>query len=170
MRSGDPRLTELRVLNRILGFGASSRLFQRLREEEGLTYEIWSAPVLRRLGGLLEIGWTCAPAVFDQVWRMVDEEMRRFATSISDDELEVAKEGMRRGLAIDAESPAERCAIDVAEILEHGRRFDYQRATTEIEAVTTERLRDLATELLQPERMAAAVCGPEGFELREEKC
>jgi predicted Zn-dependent peptidase len=166
MRSGDPRVVELRVLNRILGFGASSRLFQRLREEEGLTYEIWSAPVLRRLGGLLEIGWTCAPTVFDEVWRMVDEEMRRFASSIGDDELEVAKEGIRRGLAIDAESPAERCAMDVAEILEHGRPFDYEKVTAEIEAVTTGRLRELAAELLQPEKMGAAVCGPSGFEVR----
>jgi predicted Zn-dependent peptidase len=164
--SGDPRVVVIRALNRVLGVGASSRLFQRLREEEGLTYDIWSAPVLRRLGGMFEIGWTCAPGVFDQVWRLIEEEIGRFADTLTADELEIAKEGMRRGLAIETEFSAARCAMDVAEILEHGRRFDFAKAAAEIEGVTTAQLREMAAELLRPERMAAAVCGPEGLEVR----
>jgi len=166
MASGDPDVVVLTVLNRILGVGASSRLFQRLREDEGLTYDIWSAPVLRRLGGILEIGWACSPEVFSQVRRLVAEELARCTTDIEADEVEVAKEGMMRGLVADAELPAACCAMDVAEVLERGRRFDLEVAAAEISNVTVAKVRALAETLLRPERMAAAVCGPEGLEIR----
>ena len=166
MASGDPDVVVLTVLNRIVGVGASSRLFQRLREDEGLTYDIWSAPALRRLGGMLEIGWACTPDVFSDVRRLVAEELGRCRTDIGVDEVEVAKEGMTRGLLADAEVPAARCAMDVAELLDRGRRFDPEVAADEISAVTVRQVKALAERVLRPERMAAAVCGPEGLEAR----
>jgi predicted Zn-dependent peptidase len=166
MRSGDPDVIGLGVLNRILGVGASSRLFQRLREAEGLTYDIWSSPSLRRQGGLLEVGWACAPAVFSEVWRLVAEELRRVAVDVHADEVEIAKEGIMRGLAIEAELPATRCALDVAEVLDRSRRFDPELVRQEISAVTIDGVRDLAARLLRPERMAVAICGPQGLEAR----
>jgi predicted Zn-dependent peptidase len=163
---GDPRVAALAVLNRTLGDGASSRLFQRLREDEGLTYDIWSGPVLRRLGGILEVGWACAPAAFADTWRLVHEELGRLADDLAGDEVEVAKEGMLRGLEMDMESPGGLCSLDVGEILDRGRRFDASAARREVEEVTVEQVRLLAAEILRPERMASAICGPEGAATR----
>jgi predicted Zn-dependent peptidase len=154
------------VLNKILGVGASSRLFQRLREAEGLTYDIWSSPVLRRQGGLLEVGWACAPTVFEEVWRVIAEELRRLAVDVQADEVEIAKEGITRGLAIDSELPAARCALEVAEKLDRQRRFDPELVRQEVLAVTVAEVRDLASRLLRIDHMAAAVCGPAGLEAR----
>jgi predicted Zn-dependent peptidase len=131
-----------------------------------LTYDIWSSPVLRRQGGLLELGWACAPAVFGEVRRLVFEELRRLAVDIHPDEVEIAKEGMVRGLAIEAEMPAARCALDVAELLDRGRRFDPEQVREEITAVTVEAVRDLSSRLLRSDQMAAAVFGPSGLEAR----
>ncbi len=164
--AGDPGAIALTVLNRLIGVGASSRLFQRLREEEGLTYDIWSSPVLRLGGGLFEIGWACAPEVFADVRRLVGEELAKVGTDLCDGEVEVAKEGLIRGLVIDAESPAAVCAMDVAELLERGRRFDPEATAAELEGVTTREVRDLARRLLRGDRMAMAVCGPEGLSVR----
>ena len=163
---GDPRIGALVVLNRTLGDGASSRLFQRLREDEGLTYDIWSGPVLRRLGGILEVGWACAPPAFADAWRLVREELGRLAGDLASDEVEVAKEGLLRGLEMDMESPGGLCSLDVGEILERGRRFDAPTARNELESVTVEQVRRLAAEILRPERMASAICGPEGAATR----
>jgi predicted Zn-dependent peptidase len=162
----DPDAIVVSILNRILGVGSSSRLFQRLREVEGLTYDIWSSPVLRRGGGLLEVGWACTPGVFRDVWRLVEEEIRRLAVDLEPDEVEVAKEGIARGLAMDSEVPAARCAMDVSEVLERGRRFDPERTLEWILGVTTERVRAMAGELLRRDRMASAVCGPDGLSVR----
>lgn len=159
---GDPRVAALAVLNRCLGDGAASRLFQRLREDEGITYDVWSGPVLRHLGGLLEIGWACAPDVFTEALRLVREEVGRIAGDLGDDEVEVAKEGLSRGLEMDIESPSGICSLDVGELLERGRRFDPDTARGELRAVTPAQVRGLAAEILRPERMASAVCGPEG--------
>jgi len=166
MAAGDPATVVLGVLNRILGVGSSSRLFQRLREAEGLTYDIWTSPSLRRAGGLLEVGWACSPAVYGDVWVIVEEELRRIAVDLADEEVEVTKEGMVRGLAMDSELPAARCAMDVSEVLDRNRRFDPDQARGEILEVTTAQVRDLAGELLRPEHMAAAVCGPKGLSVR----
>jgi len=163
--SGDPRLAELSVLNRALGNGSSSRLFQRLREGEGLTYDIWSGLALRQPGGLLEIGWGCSPEVNHQVWRLVLDEVERLSSDLNADEVEVAKEGMLRGLLMDSDQPMARCAMDVAELLDRGRRFDLDVVREELEAVTLEGVRALAESILRPDRMAAALCGPEGTEL-----
>ena len=163
--SSDDRLATISVLNRVLGVGASSRLFQRLREDEGLTYDIWSALVLRRPGGLLEIGWACSPTANPRVWDLVLTEIDRMARDLDGDEVEIAREGLLRGLRMDSDLPVARCAMDVAEVLDRGRRFDLDVVRSELEAVTVDEVRALAEEMLHPERMAAAVCGPEGAEL-----
>lgn len=166
MDAASPEATTLGVLNRILGVGASSRLFQRLREREGLTYDIWSSSMLRRAGGLLEVGWACAPAVLSDVWVLVSEELRRIAVDLVDDEVEVAKEGLSRGLMMEVEQPASYCSMDVAEVLERGRRFDPDDAREEIDAVTPELVRRMAAALLRPEQMATALCGPNGLSVQ----
>jgi predicted Zn-dependent peptidase len=162
----DPRMSALAILNRTLGDGASSRLFQRLREEEGLTYDIWSTPVAWRLGGFLEIGWACAPEAFLDSWRLVIDELARIMRDLGEEEVEVAKEGILRGLRMDMESPAARCSLDVGEVLERERRFDPEVACRELEAVTRADVQRLAAEILRHDRRASAVCGPEGAATR----
>ncbi len=166
MAAGDPRLPALTVLNRVLGVGASSRLFQRLREEEGLTYDIWSGLVLRSLGGLVEVGWASAPNVFSDVTRVVREEVVRLAVDLADDEVEVASEGLVRGLIMDAEDPSGLAGLDAGEVLDRGRRFDLERSLAEVRAVTPAEVVALARDILVPERMASAVCGPKGVATR----
>lgn len=149
------------VLNRILGGGASSRLFQRLREEEGLTYDVFSGLVLRRPGGLVEIGWTCGGEVFAQVHTIVLEELYRVGRDLGPEELAVAVEAMTRGLVMDAEDPAARCAMEASELLDRDRPFELGVVVEELEAVDVETLRELAARTFRPENMAQAVCGPE---------
>jgi predicted Zn-dependent peptidase len=163
--SGDPRLAALTTLNRVLGVGAASRLFQQLREEKGLTYDIWSGLALRRSGGLLEIGWACAPKVNSQVWELVLAEIELLVRDLRPDEVEIAREGLLRGLLMDSDLPAARCAMDVAEMVDRGRRFDLATVRSELESVTVDEVRELAVSILRPDRMAAALCGPEGTEL-----
>ena len=160
--AGDPSLPVVSVLERLLGGGASSRLFQRLREEEGLVYDVWSELVIRQPGGLLEVGWASSPDAFPEVRRLVVEELSRAARTVTGDEVAVAREGLRRSLRLDADSPSGLCSLDVAEVLDHGRRFDLDRAEAELEAVQLGDVCEMASRILRPEAMARAVCGPEG--------
>ncbi len=51
----DDRAESLNVANTILGGGMSSRLFQKIREELGLAYSVYSYPSLYKDTGVLEI-------------------------------------------------------------------------------------------------------------------
>jgi len=163
LASGDPAVPVAAVLNRIIGVGASSRLFQRLREGEGLTYDISSGLVLRRPGGLLEVAWACSPEVFAEVWRLVLEELRRLPVSLTEDEVDVAREGLVRGLVMDQDDPGARCSMEVGEFLDRGRLFDHGAVERELAGVSLTAVREMAGWMLAVDRMASAVCGPEGL-------
>jgi len=161
--AADPAVPVLTVLNRILGVGASSRLFQKLREEAGLTYDIWSGLVLRSLGGLLEIGWACTPEAYEATHRLVIDELERFTDTISDAEIEIAKQAHTRGLQMDVETTAGLCVLEVSEVLERQRRFNLDQAIHEIDQVTVPQVKALAHQLFTLESMAMVVCGPENL-------
>ena len=163
--AGHPDEAALVVLNRLLGTGASSRLFQRLREDEGLTYDVWSGLGLRRQGGMLEIGWACSTDAFPAAWRVVREEIRG-AVRPTRDEVDIAREALMRGLVMDVESPGGMCSLDVGEVLERGSRFDLETARAELEAVTPEAVQNIARQVLRLDRMASAMYTPAGFVAR----
>jgi hypothetical protein len=52
------------------------------------------------------------------------------------------------------------CSLDVAELLDRGRRFRLDRAVDEVAAVDLEGVRRLAEQVLTRSPMASAVCGP----------
>ncbi len=146
------------VLSRILGGGNSSRLFQKLREDEGLCYDIWTSPVLRSSAGLLEIGWAASPAMAERCRELVLAEVEALASSITQLEVETAVQGLRRSLLMDAETPQGRASLDIGEFMDRGRRFDLKRNLAEINAITREDLSRIASEYLRPELMASAIC------------
>ena len=164
--TGDPAVPAASLLNRVLGVGAASRLFQRLRESEGLTYDIWSSLVLRRSGGILEVGWACSPDVFDDTWRLVGEELERLPRDLEPEELEVAREGLLRTLEMDAETPSGTCALEISELLERNRRFDLEVVRSELERVSLDDVCRLGARCLGTGQPASAVCAPEDLAVR----
>ena len=54
------------------------------------------------------------------------------------------------------------CSLDVGEFLDRDRRFEPRRAVSELEGVSLAQVQSLAEEILVPERMASAVCAPQG--------
>ena len=161
-----PDRATLAVLARILGGGQSSRLFQRVREAEGLAYDIAAGVVAYHGAGLLEVAWGCDPGNLDAVRRAVEEEAGRLAGTVEAEEVEVAVEGLRRGLAIDADDVAGRAALEGAWLLDRGEPFSPGRAAEELLAVTPDAVARLARHVLDPAAAAFAVVGPEGCAVR----
>ncbi len=150
------------VLNRILGGGQSSRLFQRIREEEGLAYDVSSGLALYHGAGLLEIAWACAPDRLKAVEGAVREEIERLPVTLTEDEVGVAVEGLARGLVLDADEVTERAALEAASLLERESPFDLGRSVMELRSVRRMEIAALARDVLTLDRAAMAVCGPAG--------
>lgn len=106
---GDERYYTYAILNNILGGSMSSRLFQQIREEQGLAYSVCSINGLYSKGGYFNI---YAGVAHDKLEETVDEinrELKAFAqTGPTDDELHMAKEQMKSGYIFGLENPSSR--------------------------------------------------------------
>ncbi len=76
----DERRWALAVLNHVLGGGLSSRLFQKVREQRGLAYSVWSERAAYQDAGSLAVVVGTAPEHVDEVLRIVGDEFELLAT------------------------------------------------------------------------------------------
>ncbi len=150
----------LALLNHALGGGASSRLFQAVREERGLSYCIYSYPVGFEGAGGLGVYAGTMPSRVDEVLDVVGNEVDAVATGgISSRELEVAKGHMVGEMALALEdSGARMYRIGRSQVV-HGRVPEIEEVVARVEAVTLEDTTRVAERVLGNERVLAVV-GP----------
>jgi predicted Zn-dependent peptidase len=158
----------LSVLNYVLGGGMSSRLFQNIREQQGLAYSIFSDLNPYRDAGMLCVYVGTAREKTDKVIRCVIDEFRSMkAEPITEEELRRAKDHLIGSLVLSLESSTARMSNLARQELYFGRFYSTDDITRSIEAVTHEEIQQLARHLLQPEKIAVAVLGNlNGFRLR----
>lgn len=100
------------VVNNILGSSISSRLFQKIREERGLVYSIYSSQTLYRKCGELGIFCSMSSENVQKVYKLILEEVRDLRENyITDDELEFSKEQLKGSLILDLESTTSRMSM-----------------------------------------------------------
>ncbi|MCA0384133.1 MAG: insulinase family protein [Firmicutes bacterium] len=95
---------EMMVLSNILGGTNSSRLFQSIREEKGLTYSIYSEPNFYDQMGTFTIAFGVSKENLQETMDLIADEIIRFkAHEISDDALEHAKNHLRGSFFLNLE-------------------------------------------------------------------
>lgn len=105
----DPRRYALSILNSALGGGMSSRLFQRLREDEGLVYSVSSFAELHQDTGLLGVYFVTDRRKLERCLAVLDEEIARLRRERLDrDEFERALNMTKSSVLLALESPASR--------------------------------------------------------------
>jgi predicted Zn-dependent peptidase len=148
------------VLNHVLGGGLSSRLFQKVREERGLAYSIWSERASYCDTGSLAVLVGTAPDNVDEVLRIVAGELELLAAhGISGRELTVAKGHLRAETLLACEDSGARMSRLGASLLLHGEVLTVDEVLSRIEGVTAEDVRHAAGRLAEAPRALAAV-GP----------
>lgn len=153
------------LLNTILGGGMSSRLFQNIRERQGLVYHISSELSLYRDTGAMAVYAGTSPATLRRVVSSVMEELRAIKNGpIGEDELRRAKDNLKASVVLGLESTSSRMSNLARQDIFFGRFCDLDETVDSIEAVTTADIRDVANTFLLPENLALAVVGPAGTE------
>jgi predicted Zn-dependent peptidase len=156
----DERRWPLAVLNHVLGGGLSSRLFQKVREERGLAYSVWSERAAYADAGSLAVVAGTAPEHVDEVLRIVQEELETLATSgVSGRELVVAQGNLRAEMLLSGEDSGARMSRIGASLLLHGEVLSVDEVLAKIEAVSLEEVQSVAAELAAAPRTLSAV-GP----------
>ncbi len=160
IKYSDERRYALSVLNAILCGMVSSRLFQRLREDMGLVYDISSTPRLMRDAGFFAIMYATYPQAGGKVISIVREEVEKLLNEgISEGELKTAKEYIKGGIMLGLESTITRMMRLIKNEVYLGRIIPLKESIERFDGVTREEVEEVARELFSDEGMVVAV-GP----------
>lgn len=156
----DERIYALQILNNILGGGASSRLFQKIREERGLVYSVYSYYTAFRDSGLFVVYAGTNPNNLSEVIELISQEIDKIAKEgITEPELDKTKEQIKGSLLIASESVIHRMhRLGKCELF-HRRLITPEEILKKISLVTTDDVQKLAAELFHPSRYTLVVLG-----------
>ncbi len=155
-----PRRYAMALLGTILGGGMSSRLFQNIREREGLAYAVFAELQAYRDTGSLTVYAGTARETAQQALRLVLEEFKRMkAEPVSVEELRRAKENLKASLMLSLESTSSRMSNLARQEIYFERFFTPDEILAAIEAVTAEQVQEAARDFFQPEAVGATVLG-----------
>ncbi|MFE7747319.1 M16 family metallopeptidase, partial [Nocardia sp. NPDC057455] len=150
----------LSVLNTVVGGGLSSRLFQRIREERGLAYSVYSSVDTFADTGAFSVYIGCQPENLGEVAALARGVLDEVAADgISDAECARAKGSLRGGLVLGLEDSASRMNRLGRSELSYGNHRSVSETLARIDAVTTEEVSAVARTLLA-RPFAASVAGP----------
>jgi predicted Zn-dependent peptidase len=156
----DQRRFALGVLNAALGGGMSSRLFQEVREKRGLAYSVYSFSSQHADCGQWGIYAGCLPAKADDVLSICQEEVTKIIDSgLTDEELDRGKGQLRGSIVLGLEDPSSRMSRLGKSELVYPALEPVDEILAEIDAVTHDQVRAVATEVLGAPK-ALAVVGP----------
>jgi predicted Zn-dependent peptidase len=148
------------VMNVILGGSMSSRLFQRLREERGLCYTIFSSNSSFKDAGYTSIYAGTSP---DQVRTAIELIVREcnllFRESVTGEELENAKNHLKGSLILSLESSSNRMFSLAKNEIYHQRQIPPEETLEKISAVTIGDVQRVASELFENADYATVVVG-----------
>jgi predicted Zn-dependent peptidase len=164
-----PERFALFLLNTIVGGSMSSRLFQVVREREGLVYSIHSGNSAFRDSGLFYVYAGTEPANFGRVVDLTLRELRTLrASGVSADELRRAKDHLKGSLMLSLESTGSRMTRIAKQELYFGRSFTFDEILADIERVTIAEVGSLVDRLLG-EPLSLVALGPKDrdFQRRE---
>jgi predicted Zn-dependent peptidase len=157
----DPRRFALKLLSILLGENMSSRLFQRLREREGLCYNISSSVMTLGDTGTLDIAAGVDPGRLPQSLGMILAELRRLAERApSAAEVQNARDYAIGQNLLGLESTTSRMMWAGESLLAYGRIFNPTETEQRFAGVTREEIREVAAEFFRPGHLCAALIGP----------
>jgi predicted Zn-dependent peptidase len=158
------------VLNTLLGGGMSSRLFQNIRERQGLAYAVFSELSPYRDTGCLSI---YAGTSVESARKVVDSILKEFRQLkeelVAADELRRAKDHLKGSLMLSLESTSSRMSNLARQEMYFGRFFSLDELVESIEAVSDEDVRRISRAFFDTRHIALTVLGSlEDFRITRE--
>jgi predicted Zn-dependent peptidase len=161
LRRDHPDAWVLALLNAVLGDGMSSRLFQAVREDLGLAYDISSGLVDYADAGALEISAGVDPDSLDEALEAILVELARLRDEpIPADELDRAKRYLSGGLEMRMDETRHVASWIGGQEALHDRVLTVDEALVEIDAVTSDDIQRLAAELVVDDGLRLAAVAP----------
>jgi len=148
------------VFNNVFGGAMSSRLFQKIREERGLAYSVFSYPSSFEDCGLFSIYAGAKPAHLKSVTELIMEEIHDIKRNgISKEELYDSKEQLKGSYTLGLESTSGRMiSIGKSELL-LDKIYSPSEVLEKIDSVDMDSVNEAINLILDTERIGAAIIG-----------
>jgi len=151
----------LATIDSVLGGGMSSRLFQEIRESRGLAYAIGSYSAAYQEAGLFAVYGGTSIGNIKTVLDLIQIECERIGKhSVTDQELERAKNQIRGALVLGQESMSNRMSRLAKSELYFGRIIRLDEIISAITNVSRDDVAAVASQLFSGSRFALAAIGP----------
>lgn len=150
----------LYLLNAILGDGDNSRLFQKLREESGLTYSVYSYESMYEEGGLFHIDAVLNPAKLETAMSQIKECIRVLCEKgVTQQELNQAKQLIKTDLIIGNESTKSKIYNNGKTYLMKGYLRSIDEVLDDIYRVSCEDIQNFAKKYLVWDKKSVSLVG-----------
>jgi predicted Zn-dependent peptidase len=161
LRHSAPERYALFLLNDVIGGSMSSRLFQEVRERQGLVYSIHSGVQSFCDTGTLYLYAATEAQNFSKVLKSTLKELRELKKSgVTAEELRRAKDHLKGSLMLSLESTSSRMNRLAKHELQLGSFLTMDAMLAAIDGVKHEEVQALISELLDEERLALTTLGP----------
>jgi predicted Zn-dependent peptidase len=159
---GDARRIPLILLSTAFGGGMSSRLFQRVREELGLAYAVFSFHSFYEDAGMAGVYLGTRPEWADRAVEVVREELAGVARDgLGIEELEDARGQVKGQMALAMESSSVRMHRLAGAALYNEPLRSLDQLTARVDAVSRDEIAELAARYFDPAGQVVLRLGPE---------
>jgi predicted Zn-dependent peptidase len=157
----DERRHAMVLLSLMLGGGMSSRLFQKVRDELGLAYAVYTFQNFYAHHGVHGVYVGTAPATADAALGAIQDELANVvAAGLTEEEIAQGKGQLKGQITLSLESPAARMYRAAGVVLydEPYRTLDEMLAL--VDSIDPEMVRSVARDFFQPDRQTVVTLGP----------
>lgn len=157
-RADDDRIYTLQTANLILGGSMSSRLFQAVREINGLAYTVYSSCSAYEYGGALSIYTSTSVKALSKTEQLICEEIEKLnRDGVTANELEAAKVQYKTAYVLSQERTSSVMNSNFRSVSVCGKAISLDERLKLIDAVTCDGVLEVCRDVLRLDKMAAAV-------------
>ena len=142
------------LLSQILGEGSSSRLFQSLRERNGIAYQVHSFLNSFLDTSVFGIYFSTNEKMISRAINLVENELNKLRNSkVSEKELTKAKEALKGSIILSMENTSNRMIRLAQTELYYNRFKTLEETIEEIDTVTAKNIADISNEVLDAKHL-----------------
>lgn len=157
---GDDINDAFAIANVVFGGGMSSRLFQKIREELGLAYSVYSYSSAYKDSGVLEIYAGVNTSLRDLAVNAILDELKRFRTeSVTEQEFLRGKEQLKSAFIMGQESTSSQMLLYAKNLILLDKEFDFEDRMKRLDKVTVDDVRQAIEASFDYNNIASATVG-----------
>ncbi|MFT8707939.1 MAG: pitrilysin family protein [Sporolactobacillus sp.] len=160
LSNNDDQLTDVMVMNNILGGGMSSRLFQNIREDKGLAYSIFSFHTAFKDSGLFTVYGGTSPDQLDALGQSILETIDVFIDQgVTEEELASSKAQIKGNAIFGLESTDSRMSRNAKNELILGRDRTIDEFISKVDRITLDAVKRMAKRIFSKPYSCSVVSG-----------